>query len=681
MNDRIWGIIGGFALVLALISPLVLGSTKKIEQIFEAAEVSYEQADYKNAIAKYKEALKESKKFGAKIERIDKDFTTLVNLKIAQCYYGLAEKMSDIRHYQNALTHIKEVVLDTNVAKHREELNYLWAEVLYKIGDLDQAKSKFSWFIEEFPNSRRMSEILYVIGEINYQQKNCEEALQTFQRLVNEFPQSRFRSAAESRIAELTKKLDPSVNCEAMYNKASDLRRQRKFHDSYERYEDLIAQCPDSEYVTEAYVGMAEIHLDSNDRVNARKYYEEAMYSTSDDKRKVEIHRAYQLTFIVPDRGYVEDIIPPNPIDPIFWKARLFRLQERFLEAAEIYEKLANSNRLAADDVIYVLYWGGYCYYQAALLDQPDLFSKSVDAFKRLIKDYEGSSYAIKTYYYLSLTYKSWAENGDQSKWQLVIDTVESAEAKYADSDDDEIQAWLTRMPINKLETYVSIGWAYFHKGDFEKAEEMARKALKINNDYQPARELLSEIPPPIPGPPIPDPMKKIEPPPIPDPPIPDPEAYVKEGREYRRKGNLEKAEEAGRKALEIADDYPPAHELLSKIKKIYYDRARTFLDEEQYDKAITECENAINIDPNFKEAHGRLGVIYIEWNKPIEAIEPLKKAIRVDENYKQAHYNLALVYLKRGEFKASMDAAESALRIDPNYEPALRLKGYIDLE
>ena len=98
-----WGIIGGVVLVLALLSPLVLGSSKKVEQLFEAAETLYERSDYKGAIPKYKEALKESKKFGAKTERIDKDFTTLVNLKIAQCYYELAEETRTIRHYQTLL--------------------------------------------------------------------------------------------------------------------------------------------------------------------------------------------------------------------------------------------------------------------------------------------------------------------------------------------------------------------------------------------------------------------------------------------------------------------------------------------------------------------------------------------------------------------------------------------------
>ena len=108
MNARIWGIIGGVALVLALLSPLVLGNSKKIEQLYEAAEALYERSDYEGAIVKYKEALKESKKFGAKTEMIDKDFTTLANLKIAQCYYELAEKTSNVTDITKPRSHTSE---------------------------------------------------------------------------------------------------------------------------------------------------------------------------------------------------------------------------------------------------------------------------------------------------------------------------------------------------------------------------------------------------------------------------------------------------------------------------------------------------------------------------------------------------------------------------------------------
>ena len=92
MNEKIWGIVGGIALLLALLSPFVLGNSKKVERLFEEAEVLYERRNYEGAIEKYSEAVKEADKLGAKTERIALDFTTLANLKIAKCYYHLAEK-------------------------------------------------------------------------------------------------------------------------------------------------------------------------------------------------------------------------------------------------------------------------------------------------------------------------------------------------------------------------------------------------------------------------------------------------------------------------------------------------------------------------------------------------------------------------------------------------------------
>ncbi len=307
MNARVWGIIGGIALVLALLSPLVLGSAQKVERLFDAAEVLYERSDYEGAIGKYKESLKESKKFGAKTERIDKDFTTLTNLKIARCYYELAEDNKDVRHYDNSLIHIRKVVLDAQVAKHQEELTYLWAEILYKTYKLDQATAKFSWLIEKFPNSRWRQKALYAIADINFKQENYDEAVKGFQKLIADFPHSEFKTEVEQRIEEielLTQKenseeddtddrdrsqFDSELQAQIIYENARALKQKGQIHDSYQRYTDLITKYPDSKYVTDAYIARAEIYLEIKDYVKARANYEQAMYSTADEERKIEI--------------------------------------------------------------------------------------------------------------------------------------------------------------------------------------------------------------------------------------------------------------------------------------------------------------------------------------------------------------------------------------------------------
>jgi tetratricopeptide (TPR) repeat protein len=639
MNTRIWGIIGGVVLVLALLSPLVLGSAQKVERLFEAAEALSERSDYEGAIEKYKAALKESKKLGAKTERIDKDFTTLANLKIAQCYYELAENSSDDRHYQSALTHIKKVESKAQVPKHQEELTYLCAEILYKTGDLNQADSKFSRLVEKFPNSRWVPKALYTIGDINARQENDDEALRSFQKLVNEFPHSEFKEKAEEHIAKLLPpdhpdppRPDPDGQDKALLDEASDSKQQDKVHDAYQLYTDLITQFPDSKYVTDAYVAKAEIHLEAEDYVNARANYEEAMYSTDDEEQKIEIYKKYQLTYLVP--VYADETRQHSSSDELFVKARLFRKEERWLEAAEIYEQLANSD-LSAEDTVEALYWAGRCYHKAALTD-PNLLNKSVNAFKRFIGNYSNRMHTIEAYYYLTLVYVDWAQkSGNRSKWQPVIDTVEEANRRYTDSGEVRNRGWLSRM---------------------QELKERAIQELDNSSDPEPVPD-----PEPIPGP---EPLPEM--------------VYVDQGYIHLGRGELEEATKKARQALNIDPNYQRAHQLSSAIKETYYGRGWTFFDEEQYNRAIAEFRNAINIDSDFKEAHCHLGVIYIEQERYTEAIKALKEAINIDEKFKEAHFNLALAHLELGEFEDATNAANDALEIDPNYEPARMLIEFI---
>ena len=57
------------------------------------------------------------------------------------------------------------------LAKHQEELTYLWGQILYKTGKLEEAAEKFTELIENFPNSRFVEEAQEIIEHIN---NNCK---------------------------------------------------------------------------------------------------------------------------------------------------------------------------------------------------------------------------------------------------------------------------------------------------------------------------------------------------------------------------------------------------------------------------------------------------------------------------------------------------------------------------
>ena len=673
MNARMWGIIGGVALVLALLSPLVLGNSKKIGQLYEAAEALYERSDYHGAIVKYKEALKESKKFGANTETIDKDFNTLVNLKIAQCYYELAEKTSDIRYYQTALTHIREVVLDAQVPKHQEELTYLWAENLYKIGDLNQAKSKFSLLIEKFPNSRWVPEALYAIGDINFKQENYDvvlevfqqltenfpnsnwtpkalytignirykrqnhnKALNAFQKLIDEFPHSEFKVEAERRISELELLLeDPDIlEVQTMYNEARNLKRQGSVQEAFHLFTNLINQFPDSKYVSEVHVQIAEIYLEQKDYVNARIYYEGAMDRIDDETRKTEIYEAYHATYLVPvypsESSKLEEINPgrydnskleeinqwsSTQVKTLINATRL-RVDKRFVDAAREYEAFINTNP-PYEEAVYALYWTGRCYHFAASTDAT-LLAKSVSAFQKLIMDYGDSPNTIEAYYGLILAYSEWAQKpNNESKWDSVLNTFEEANEKFANDKVDLVQQTLRKMKPYK---------------------ELAKNAI---DDYT-------------------EKTRKVR--------------YVDQGYLYLGRGELEESEKKARDAISIDNTYRRAHQLLEAITEAYYGRGIAALNQNQYEKAITQFNESIKISAQFKKAFCNLAVAYIELNEYTKAINPLRKAIDIDSEFKEAHFNLGLAYLRLGNYDYARNSAYAALAIDPQYEPANKL-------
>ena len=237
MDRRIWGIIGGLALVLALLSPYVLGSTKKVERLFEAAETLYEQNDYKGAIAKYSEALKESKKLRAKTETIDKDFTTLVNFKIAISYVQLAEYENNANNYEKALEYIEKAAQTVKRLEYEEKLTYQWGYIFYKMGHLEQALEKLAQLIEKFPNSPLVEKAQETIAQINEQLQDPTEIEEVAYPTDSTFPWTNDLSKFEAFNKERSQRLVAP----------NRLRAKEKFAQAAEKYETFANDYPSTQ--------------------------------------------------------------------------------------------------------------------------------------------------------------------------------------------------------------------------------------------------------------------------------------------------------------------------------------------------------------------------------------------------------------------------------------------------
>ena len=394
MNPRILGIIGALALLIALVSPFMMGSSKKVEQLFQSAEDLYGQADYEGAIDKYTEALEESTKRGVKTEVIDKDFTTLANYKIAVSYSRLAEQSGDVNHYDTAIEYIEKVAPTATIPKHQEGLTYLWGHILYRTEQFELAEPKFTQLIENFPNSLFVENAWYAIGQLNYKLQNYEDSRQAFKAVLDGFPNSDFKDDAQHLIAqsflnesnyeqayqEFDKiateefKNYPDLQAEAMYKAAYSLNQLGRDDEAIGRYTNFITQFPESQYVTAAYFDQGAIYARQKDYDNARVNYELALQNTADRTLQAEIQSAIGRTYF--DQGdYENAIISYNtlleeyPESDYIAEAKLgiadshFRL-ENWSEATIAYQRVINEHEEATDFIPYCSYQIGEAYYK-----------------------------------------------------------------------------------------------------------------------------------------------------------------------------------------------------------------------------------------------------------------------------------------------------------------------------
>ncbi len=97
------------------------------------------------------------------------------------------------------------------------------------------------------------------------------------------------------------------------------------------------------------------------------------------------------------------------------------------------------------------------------------------------------------------------------------------------------------------------------------------------------------------------------------------------------------------------------------------------------FQRAITEAEEAIRIDPDFGNPYNDIGVYLMELDRDVEAVPYLKKAMRAKRYccYQFPHFNMGRIYLKKKMYEEARQEFDKSLAIDPKYLP---VKGALEL-
>jgi tetratricopeptide (TPR) repeat protein len=103
----------------------------------------------------------------------------------------------------------------------------------------------------------------------------------------------------------------------------------------------------------------------------------------------------------------------------------------------------------------------------------------------------------------------------------------------------------------------------------------------------------------------------------------------------------------------------------LQPSPKVYNDLAVAYNDIGLTDRAIELFHVAIQLSPNFADAHNNLGVAYIYKGLYEKAVEHLKIAVRLDPSFSGAYSNLGLSYEGLGMREEAISSYQRALQLD----------------
>ncbi|HPS92084.1 MAG TPA: tetratricopeptide repeat protein [Methanothrix sp.] len=99
---------------------------------------------------------------------------------------------------------------------------------------------------------------------------------------------------------------------------------------------------------------------------------------------------------------------------------------------------------------------------------------------------------------------------------------------------------------------------------------------------------------------------------------------------------------------------------------------------QEKYQEAVVKYEEALTVDPAYKDALYKKGVMLMALNNLTDAAKQFDQALQADPNFKQAYVAKGVILEADGKFLEAQKAYDKALEIDPAYAQALAYKMHV---
>jgi tetratricopeptide (TPR) repeat protein len=98
---------------------------------------------------------------------------------------------------------------------------------------------------------------------------------------------------------------------------------------------------------------------------------------------------------------------------------------------------------------------------------------------------------------------------------------------------------------------------------------------------------------------------------------------------------------------------------------------AVTLVKLKEIEAAIPHYAKALDLQPDYAEAHNNLGNAFSKQGKLKEALASYTKALEIRPNYPEAQNNLGVALARQGRLNEAIAHFNEALRLKPDYVPA----------
>jgi len=125
----------------------------------------------------------------------------------------------------------------------------------------------------------------------------------------------------------------------------------------------------------------------------------------------------------------------------------------------------------------------------------------------------------------------------------------------------------------------------------------------------------------------------------------------------YEKNKDLDKAEAAYRKALEI-----------NPQEDFYYNLGEVLMEKELWDDAINAFKEVLKTDTQDGNCYFNLGLCFLKKEEINLATDNLQKAIELNHNDLYAHFYLGNIYQQSGLTNFAVESYKKVLEISPDY-------------